>query len=62
MRRTLVLVAAATSVILGVAGPAAAGGPPSSSGDKDCRIGTMCNTSIHWGWDGDVPERRNLGG
>jgi hypothetical protein len=61
MRRTLVLLTAAISLVLGVAGPAAAKGPPQPY-DKDCRIGTMCNTSYHWGWTGDVPERRNVGG
>jgi hypothetical protein len=57
----LVLLTAATALVTGVAGPAAAG-RPQDHGDHDCRIGLMCNPSVHNGWEGQLPPRRNVGG
>jgi hypothetical protein len=66
MRRTLVRLATATSIVLGTvavsAGPAAAGRPQDSF-NHDCRIeNAQCNPSQHKGWDGELPPRRNVGG
>ena len=64
MRRTLVLLTAATSLVLGVAGPAAAV-PPSATFDHDCRVtAEQCHPGKHSGWPEEqtVPERRNVGG
>ena len=55
------LLTAATALVTGVAGPAAAG-RPQDHGDHDCRIGLMCNPSVHNGWEGQLPPRRNVGG
>jgi hypothetical protein len=66
MRSRPALLALTTALALtgaiGAAGPAAAGGPPSTTLDHDCRIGTQCNTSVHNGWVGELPPRRNVGG
>lgn len=65
MRRRLGLVTIATCVALGggigLAGPAAAGRPQDAQ-DHDCRIGLMCSPSVHNGWEGQLPPRRNVGG
>jgi len=61
MRRVLVLLAATAALVTGVAGPAAAGRPQNVP-DHDCRIGLMCNPSVHNGWEGPYPPRRNVGG
>jgi hypothetical protein len=63
MRRTLVLLTAATSLVLGVAAPAAAA--PPIMDDHDCRVTLpQCNPGLHNGWDEEqtVPGRRNVGG
>ncbi len=64
MRRTLVRLATATSIVAGTlalaTGPASAG-LPQESGDKDCRIiNDICNPAVHNGWT--VHPSRNVGG
>ena len=63
MRRTLVVLATAASVTLGVAGPAAASAdhvppPPSTTGDQHCRLASDCHPGLHKGWE----NKRNVGG
>ncbi len=59
MRRTIVLLTATASLALGV-GPAVASGPPSETGDVNCRPGTQC-LFLKTGWQ-MPPGRRNVGG
>jgi hypothetical protein len=62
--RRLGMLVIATCLTLGggiaLAGSAAAGRPQDAE-DHDCRIGLMCNRSLHWGWQGPLPPR-NVGG
>jgi hypothetical protein len=62
MRRTLARLGMATSIVVGTlllaAGPASAGRPQDSQGDKDCRLTAVCHPGLHVG----ETKGRNVGG